>query len=407
MENRTRSQVIGNASAPYLSSLASKCGSSVVWNDANKKVDGSNDISGDYDSKPSYAVLTNGQPASVTGIVDDAYGTKTGFASIYDQMLSAGISFKDYVGTISAGCSTSWNGDYHDPIRYYSGISSNICDAHDIPISQFMTDVNSGNLPQFSIILPSNSNNMHDNSTSSGDSYTQNFLVPFLDSAEYKSGHVALFIIFDEDISVPNILVAPSIKTGSLYQPVAGQNPVSHYSALRTWDEMLGLSPLGVSGQAPSLLSFFGGLGAVTNTPVPSITPTRTSTPSRTPTASPTKTLTPTVTRTPTFTATQTPSITPSVTPTLSCQNTNYAFNHHVRVSTGNKTLRIRSLPSTDSYTIGMLFDINDQTSDAVIYVENVVKTCEGDVWAEWGNGYFGLFVNGFYYTDADHAWLP
>lgn len=267
LENRTRSQVIGNAAAPYITSLANKCGSSVVWNDANKKVDGSAD--GTYLSKPSYATLTNGLPPSMHKIVNDSYSATSTVDSMFNQMLTKGISFKVYYGSTKAGgCSVRWNGDYHDPIRYYPSLSS-VCNAHDEPITQFMVDVNAGTLPQFSMILPSSSDNMHDNSTTSGDTYTKNFLDPFLNSAEYASGRVALFLLFDEDIPVPNVLIAPSIVPGSLYQPIAGNNPVSHFSALRTWEEMLGLPLIGHSAQAPSLLKFFGGAGSVTQTPAP------------------------------------------------------------------------------------------------------------------------------------------
>jgi hypothetical protein len=328
LENRTRTQVIGNANAPYITSLANKCGSSVVWNDADKKVNGTNDSSGGYDSKPNYSVFTNGQSPSATGITDDTYATKTTAYSIYDQMLAKGTSFKDYYGSTTAGgCSVSWNGDYHDPIRYYSSITSAICNAHDVPISQFMTDVNSGSLPSFSIILPNSSDSMHDNTTASGDTYTKNFLEPFLNSAEYASGHVALFLMFDEDAPVPNVLIAPSIATGSLYQPVAGNNPVSHFSALRTWEEMLGLPLIGDTEQAPSLLAFYGGTSKVVPTNTPVNTPTKTSTPiaptitltaqasnTITPTVKPTNTIVPSATAT--STAAAQPSFTPSATMT-------------------------------------------------------------------------------------------
>lgn len=341
LENRTRSQVIGNSAAPYISSLANKCGSSIVWNDSNKKVNGSQD--GSYNSKPSYATLTNGLSPSVHGIVNDQYTAKTNVPSIYDQMLASGISFKDYYGSSTpGGCSVTFSGAYHDPIRYYNSIPSPVCNAHDVPINQFMVDVNAGNLPQFSIILPSNNDNMHNNTTTSGDTYTKNFLEPFLNSAEYASGHVALFLIFDEDTPVPNVLIAPSVVSGSLYQPIAGNNPVSHFSALRTWEEMLGLPLLGDVAQAPSLLNFFGGNGSIplpptptfTKTPTPTVTPTRTITPTGTlppasstpiptftftPTQIPTGTLilpTPTNTPTPMFTNTLTPTRTPTPTAT-------------------------------------------------------------------------------------------
>ena len=141
-----------------------------AWNDANFKVDGSAD--GSYDSKPSYATLTNGVSPSVHGLLDDAYSTTTSVDNIYNQLNVAGKSFKDYYEAEAGGCGVRFSGDYHDPIRYYTNVAS-ICNAHDVPLSTFMADVNSGNLPAFSMILPTNQHNMHDNSISSGDAYAQ------------------------------------------------------------------------------------------------------------------------------------------------------------------------------------------------------------------------------------------
>lgn len=356
LENRTYSQVIGNSNAPFISSLATKCGTSKIWNDANFKVNGTRDVVGDYNSKPNYATFTSGLSPSVTHILDDTYATQTSVQSIYNQMLSVGVTFKDYYGSTTAGgCSIRWNGDYHDPIRYFSTINSTTCNAHDFPISQFVTDYSSGNLPRFSMILPNSSDSCHDNSTVSCDTYTNNLLTSFLNSAEYASGHVALFLIFDEDTIVPNVLISPSIVSGSVYQPVTGNNPVSHFSVLRTWEEMLGLPLLGDVAQAPSLLNFYKGSQAVvtvtpvstqptatkTNTPISTITRTVTSTVTKTITPDSTNTSVAIPSNTPTFTqtpnpfigwtclsdsvinfcyklkSTLTPTLTPSLTPTL------------------------------------------------------------------------------------------
>src|SRR6185312_554344 len=143
--------------------------------------------------------------------------------------------------------------------------------------SQFMTDVNSGNLPAFSVILPTNSENDHDNSVSSGDNWAKNFLNPFLDSTQYKSGDTAVFYIWDEGGTegnfIPNVLIAPSIVAGSKV-PTPNGNPISHFAALRTWEDMLGLPLIGDTASAPSMLSFFGGTGSgsTDNPPAVSIT---------------------------------------------------------------------------------------------------------------------------------------
>lgn len=263
-ENHTYSSVIGS-SAPFITGLATKCGTYASWKDANYRVDGSTD--GNYVSKPHYATLTSGLPPSKTGIKDDSYGTTTSADNIFNRLNQMSKNTRSYVSGSGGSCSSSnFSGAYHDPMRYYTNLggqsssSSTYCNTHDVNISQFMTDVNAGNLPAFSIILPTNQQNMHDNSVSTGDSYAKSLLTPFLDSAQYKSGDTALFFLFDEDTPIPTALIAPSIKPGSKPVAPSSTQPIGHFSAIRTFQEMLGVSPLlGDSGQASSLLNFYNG----------------------------------------------------------------------------------------------------------------------------------------------------
>jgi len=251
-ENKTYNQVIGVA--PYITSLVNKCGAYDGWKDADYRVDGTRD--GDYHSKPSYATLTNGLSPSAHGLLDDSYETKTDVDNIYNQLNVAGKSFKDYYEADSGGCSVRFKGDYHDPIRYYTNVAA-ICDQHDVPLSTFMDDVNSGNLPAFAMLLPTSDHSMHSNSIASGDAYAQTILDPLLNSAAYAKGDVAIFFLWDEDTPIPNVLLAPSIVPGSNVSIPVG-DPISHFSALRTWEEMLSVPLLRDTKLAPSLLQFFG-----------------------------------------------------------------------------------------------------------------------------------------------------
>lgn len=263
-ENHSYNQVIGDTvNAPYITSLAGKCGTSKSWYDSDFKSPGVRD--GTYVSKPSYATLTNGVSPSVHGLTDDSSSTKTTVDNIYRQLRRAGKTGKDYYDAAGSGCSVSFVGSYHDAIRYYngdSGADAAYCNAHDVSLSTFMTDVNNNTLPDFSMILPTNCENMHSCSTVSnvvknGDTWAKNFLTPLLDSARYKSGDTAIFFLWDEDTPIPNVLIAPSVKTGS-----TAPNS-SHFGATRTWDEMLGLPYIGVTNTAPhpseDLLNFYNG----------------------------------------------------------------------------------------------------------------------------------------------------
>ena len=134
------------------------------------------------------------------------------------------------------------------------------CDTHEAPLSTFMEDVKSGNLPPFSMILPTSDHSMHDNDVASGDAYAQTILDPLLNSQAYANGDLAIFFLWDEDTPIPNVILAPSILPGTEVTVPAG-NPVSHYAALRTWEEMLGLPLLGDTQEAPDLLTYLEGRG--------------------------------------------------------------------------------------------------------------------------------------------------
>ena len=252
-ENKQYNEVIGQA--PYLTGLAGKCATAPDWLDADTRVDGSKD--GKYNSKPNYATLTSGVSPSVHGLLNDKYNTTTNADNIYNQLYQAGLSFKDYYDGQAGGCDVRFSGDYHDAIRYYTNVAQ-ICSEHDVPFSNFKADFESENLPAFSMILLTKDESMHDNSVLSGDAIAQSILDPLLSSEEYANGDMAIFLLWDENTPIPNILMAPSIVPGTRIVSQSG-NPVSHFSALRTWEEMLGLSLLGDSKSAPSLLPFFEG----------------------------------------------------------------------------------------------------------------------------------------------------
>jgi phospholipase C len=250
-ENKFYDEVIGPA--PYITRLAHQCATATNWQDADSKVDGSAD--GFYKSKPNYATLTSGVSPSVHGLIDDTYSAKSDVDNIYHQLDLAELPFKDYYEGWPGGCRMRFRGDYHDPIRYYTNVAD-ICNTHDVPLSRFMQDVNNGTLPAFSMLLPAKKHAMHDNSIASGDQYAQSILEPLLNSQAYAKGDVAIFFLWDENTPIPNVLLAPSIVSGTKIAVSTG-NPVSHFSALRTWEEMLGLPLLGDTPQAPSLLPFF------------------------------------------------------------------------------------------------------------------------------------------------------
>ena len=246
MENKSYNSVIGSSSAPYETSLAQQCGSDTHWNDAGSA----------YNSLPNYIALTSGinsssvlnpfkcdcNPSSSVHVTSD---------NIFRQVRTAGGTERSYEEGMSANCGTSGTRykSKHNPAEYYWGGSDRTaCKADDVPLTQF----NPNALPTFTFVTPDLCHDTHDCSVNTGDKWLSGFLPPIFNSAAYQSGNTAVFVIWDENSPIPNIVAAPAIK------PIKATQTVSHYSALRATEEMLGLPLLGAAKSATDLRSVFG-----------------------------------------------------------------------------------------------------------------------------------------------------
>jgi hypothetical protein len=61
-----------------------------------------------------------------------------------------------------------------------------------------------------------------------------------------------VFVVWDEDSPIPNIVIAPSVMPGT-----TTSTAVNHYGLLRATEEMLGLPLLGDAAGATSLRTVF------------------------------------------------------------------------------------------------------------------------------------------------------
>jgi hypothetical protein len=109
---------------------------------------------------------------------------------------------------------------------------------------------------RFTFVTPNLCSDMHDCSVSTGDSWLAGFLPQLLASSQYRAGKTAVFVTFDEgsgDNHIVTIVVAPAVHTGA-----RSGTAYTHYSLLRTTEEMLGLGLLGNARSATSMRAGFG-----------------------------------------------------------------------------------------------------------------------------------------------------
>jgi len=201
-----------------------------------------------HPSQPNYLALFSGSTQGVTG--DTCPQDFTGKGNLGQQLVTAGYTFKAYSeGLPSAGytgCSGS-SGAYvrkHAPWVDFDNLSQTL----HRPFSDFPSDYST--LPTVSFVVPNMCNDMHDCSTSTGNTWLRDHLDAY---AQWAKTHNSLLITtFDEDnfTSVNQIytsLVGAGVTAGDYSQNI------NHYNVLRTLEDMYGLSALGNAANKTAL----------------------------------------------------------------------------------------------------------------------------------------------------------
>jgi hypothetical protein len=238
MENRGLDQIVGSPDAPYLSHLGEQCGLAVNYRAVA------------HPSLLNYIALTSG---STHGITDDNSPAShpLGVANIFGLL---GTGWRSLEESMPSNCDQNSAGEYavrHNPAAYYTELGAT-CGSLDIPLGP-APDLEA----RFTFITPNLCNDMHDCSTATGDSWLSAEIPKILSTPEYRSGSTVVFITWDENDSggqlVPAYVIAPSVVPGTRSDQL-----FTHYSLLRTVEQLLGLSPLlGQAALATSMQQAF------------------------------------------------------------------------------------------------------------------------------------------------------
>ena len=240
MENHTYNQVIGNPSAPYETSLAHQYGTATHYASVGSP------------SLPNYVGATSG---GTQGIADDADPTVHVLTvdNLFRQVRASGGTARSFEESMPNNCVLGGVGTYavkHNPAAYYTGADDrSACKTDDVPFSGTLP---SGTLPTFSFVTPNLCDDTHDCPVAAGDAWLKSFLPPLLHGADYQGGSTAIFVVWDEYTTMPNVVISPTTPAGT----VTAQ-PFDHYSLLRTTEQMLGLPLLGRAASAPSMRGAF------------------------------------------------------------------------------------------------------------------------------------------------------
>jgi phosphatidylinositol-3-phosphatase len=246
-ENKSSAQIFDpTIGAPFLQSLASSCGLGAnywaVW----------------PKSLANYLAMTSGDthgqtvdpPPTTTLIPGD---------SIFQQL---GSDWTVLAETAAKNCQMNNDGTYYEPRHvpslYYTNIRAT-CATRTIPLGA-VPDLSK----RYTTIIPDKLHDMHMTDLTpdiparikAGDDWFRGFLPKLVATPEYRAGRTVILVTWDEgqvnDLRIPLFVISPYVRPGA-----RDGRTFTHYSLLRTIQEMLGLTSY--LGNAASASTIRGG----------------------------------------------------------------------------------------------------------------------------------------------------
>ena len=259
MENHSFRTIIGSSQAPYINSIATKCGLATNYHNVT------------HPSLPNYIAATSavGYPTLARFLTDcsPAGACVTSAPSIFGE----GETWRSYEESMPSNCDKTSVGNYavrHNPAAYYTTLKG--CAKFDVPFSKLKGDLSNNRLPAFSFITPNLIDDMHNGTIGDGDKWLSVNLPTILNSREYRSGSTVVFITWDEgeggagigtkcainttDVGcrVAAIVISPSTKAGTRSKTL-----FNHYALLGTAEQLLGLRKLNMASKFTTMVKAF------------------------------------------------------------------------------------------------------------------------------------------------------
>ena len=241
MENHGFTQIDGHS--PFLNALARRCGLASSYHAVT------------HPSLPNYLAMVSGSTQGLDGSdCSPGAGCESSGESIFSQ-----TPWRAYAESMPGPCAQENQGDYaprHNPAVYFTRVAA-ACTQNDVPIAQLVPDLRSGDLAPYTFVTPNLCSDEHDCQVSDGDGWLARWVPRIVRSPAYRAGTTALFITYDEDDHneanrVYTVVVAPSVPPGTVVT-----EDFTHYSLLRTQEELLGLPLLGGAASAASMRAAF------------------------------------------------------------------------------------------------------------------------------------------------------
>jgi phosphatidylinositol-3-phosphatase len=232
MENRENDLIIGSNNAPYINKTLVPQAALMT-----------NSHAVTHPSEPNYLALFSGSTQAIT---DDSCPHTFSAVNVGAELLSTRHTFDGYSESMPSngytGCYYGRYGRKHNPWVNFTNVPSSSNRIY----SRFVTPP-----ATLTIIVPDFCNDMHDCSTKTGDAWLSKTLPAIL---AYNAKHDGLFIITWDEAEpdtgknqIPTLLVGPMVKPGSYNQNI------THYSTLRTIEDIAGIACTGEACKAQDI----------------------------------------------------------------------------------------------------------------------------------------------------------
>lgn len=237
-ENHSYSQIIDSPDAPYINRLAAQ---GAVFTHSSGIT---------HPSQPNYLALFSG---STQGITDNTCPHTLTTPNLGHALFAAGLTFAGYSEDLPAVgsliCTAGGYARKHNPwVNWQDSPHHGIPATANLPMTSFPTDYSK--LPTVSIIVPNQANDMHHGKDPETIQQGDRWLYDQLESyVQWAQQHNSLLVVtWDEDNKkeenrTATLFIGPMVHAGHYDQPI------NHYTVLRTIEDLYGLAHSGASAE--------------------------------------------------------------------------------------------------------------------------------------------------------------
>ena len=241
MENHSPDDIYGSSSAPYINGTLIALGAKFT-NSSTPQL---------HPSQPNYIALFAGDNLGVTS--DTCPVALTG-SNLAQQLIDAGLGFALYSEDLPAIGDTSCSSGLYTRTHNAPADFASLPITTNLPYSQFATDLGNGSLPAVSFVVPNLCHDMHGDLAlcnslltdlvAAGDTWLQDNIAAFLAAPIARNS--LLILTWDEGSGlstssdqIPTIFAGAHVQRG-----FSSGVAITHYSVLRTLEDMYKLTPL-------------------------------------------------------------------------------------------------------------------------------------------------------------------